>query len=159
MKELDSYLNDHLAGAVGALELIAHWAKLYQGKPLGAFFTDLQAEIKADQDTLCDLMRCLGVEESKVRQASAWAAEKLGRARIVIAGEDPGSLGLVLALEGLIMGITGKQLLWRSLDAAKLPKTEGFDFKELQRCAEEQIERTEAQRIRAAQQAFANPAD
>jgi hypothetical protein len=45
------------------------------------------------------------------------------------------------------------------LDAAKLPKTEGFDFKELQRRAEEQIERTEAQRIRAAQQAFANPAD
>jgi hypothetical protein len=159
MKELDSYLNDHLAGAVGALELIAHWAKLYQGKPLGAFFTDLQAEIKADQDTLRDLMHCLGVEESKVRQASAWAAEKLGRARLVIAGEDPGSLGLVLALEGLIMGITGKQLLWRSLDAANLPKTEGFDFKELQRRAEGQIERTEAQRIRAAKQAFANPAD
>jgi hypothetical protein len=159
MKQLDSYLNDHLAGAVGALELIAHWAKLYQGKPLGAFFTDLQAEIKADQDRLRNLMRCLGVEESKVRQAGAWAAEKFGRARIVTAGDEPGSLGLVLVLEGLIMGITGKQLLWRSLDAANLPKTEGFDFKELQRRAEEQIERTEVERIRAAQQAFANPAD
>jgi hypothetical protein len=157
MKELDSYLNDHLAGAVGALELIAHWAKLYQGKPLGAFFTDLQAEITADQDTLRDLMRCLGVEESKVRQASAWAAEKLGRARIVIAGDEPGSLGLVLALEGLIMGITGKRLLWRALGAVNLTKTEGFDFKEFQRRAEEQIERTEAERIRAAQQVFADP--
>jgi hypothetical protein len=159
MKELDSYLNDHLAGSVGALELIAHWRKLCRGKPLGEFFDGLEAEISADQDTLRDLMRCLGVEESKMRQASAWAAEKLGRARIVIAGDEPGSLGLVLALEGLIMGITGKQLLWRSLDAANLPKTEGFDFKELQRRAEEQIERTEAERIRAAQQAFANPAD
>lgn len=157
MKELDSYLNDHLAGAVGALELIAHWAKLHEGKPLGVFFDDLQADITADQDTLRDVMRCLGVEESKMRQASAWAAEKLGRARIVIAGDEPGSLGLVLALEGLIMGITGKQLLWRSLDAAKLPKTEGFDFKELQRRAGEQIERTEAQRIRAAHQVFADP--
>jgi hypothetical protein len=157
MKELDSYLNDHLAGAVGALELIAHWAKLYQGKPLGAFFTDLQTEITADQDTLRDLMRCLGVEESKMRQASAWAAEKLGRARIVIAGDEPGSLGLVLALEGLIMGITGKQLLWRTLGAVNLPKTGGFDFKELQRRAEEQVERTEAERIRAAQQVFADP--
>jgi hypothetical protein len=156
VKELDSYLNDHLAGSVGALELIAHWAKLCRGKPLGAFFDTLEAEITADQDTLRDLMRCLGVEESKVRQVTAWAAEKLGRARIVIAGDEPGGLGLVLALDGLIMGITGKQLLWRALGAANLPKTEGFDFKELQRRAEEQIERTEAERIRAARRAFAD---
>jgi hypothetical protein len=150
VKELDSYLNDHLAGSIGAIELIAHWAKLYQGEPRGAFFTDLEAEIKADQDRLRDLMRCLGVEESKVRQAGAWAAEKLGLARFVIAGDEPGGLGLVLVLEGLIMGITGKQLLWRALDAANLPKAEGFDFKELQRRAEAQIERIEAERIRAA---------
>ena len=159
MKELDSYLNDHLAGSVAAIELIAHWSKLCGGKPLGEFFDGLEAEISVDQETLRDLMRCLGVEESKVRQASAWAAEKLGRARIVIAGDEPGGLGLVLALEGLIMGITGKQLLWRSLDAANLPKTEGFDFKELQRRAEGQIKRAEVERIRAAQQAFASPVD
>jgi hypothetical protein len=157
MKELDSYLNDHLAGSVGALELLAHWAKLYRGKPLGAFFADLESEIKADQNTLRDLMRCLGVEESKVRQAGAWAAEKLGLARFVIAGGEPGGLGLVLVLEGLIMGITGKQLLWRALDAANLPKAEGFDFKELQRRAEEQIERIEAERIQAARRAFPDP--
>ena len=157
MKELDSYLNDHLAGSIGAIELIAHWAKLYQGKPLGAFFTDLESEIKADQDRLRDLMRCLGVEESKMRQAGAWAAEKLGLARFLIAGGEPGGLGLVLVLEGLIIGITGKQLLWRALDAANLPKAEGFDFKELQRRAEEQIERIEAERIRAARQAFPDP--
>jgi len=157
VKELDSYLNDHLAGSIGAIELIAHWAKLYRGKPLGAFFTDLESEIKADQDRLRDLMRCLGVEESKVRQAGAWAAEKLGLARFVIAGDEPGGLGLVLVLEGLIMGITGKQLLWRALDAANLPKAEGFDFKELQRRAEEQIKRTEAERIRAARRAFPDP--
>jgi hypothetical protein len=38
MKELDSYLNDHLAGSVGALELLDHWIKLYKGKPLANFF-------------------------------------------------------------------------------------------------------------------------
>jgi hypothetical protein len=157
VKELDSYLNDHLAGSIGAIELIAHWVKLYQGKPLGAFFTDLESEIRTDQDRLRDLMRCLGVEESKVRQAGAWAAEKLGLARFVIAGGEPGGLGLVLVLEGLIMGITGKQLLWRALDAANLPKAEGFDFKELQRRAEEQIERIEAERIQAARRAFPDP--
>jgi hypothetical protein len=150
VKELDSYLNDHLAGSVGAIELLAHWAKLYHGKPLGAFFSNLESEIKADQDTLRDLMRSLGVKESKVRQAGAWAAEKLGFARFLIAGNERGGLGLVLALEALIMGLTGKQLLWRALGAANLPKAQGFDFKELQRLAEGQIERIEAERIRAA---------
>jgi hypothetical protein len=38
VKDFDSYLNDHLAGSVAALELIAHCAHLYKGIPLGAFF-------------------------------------------------------------------------------------------------------------------------
>ncbi len=156
MKELDSYLNDHIAGSVAALELIARWAQLYKDKPLGAFFIELEAEIHADQEILRRLMRSLGVEESKVRQAGAWAAEKVGRARFMIAGEEADGLGLVLALEGLIMGIAGKKLLWRALAAANLPKLEAFDFEDLQRRAEQQIERTEAERIQAARRAFAS---
>ena len=50
-----------------------------------------------------------------MRQAGAWVAEKVGRARLIIAGDEPGSLGLVLTLEGLIIGVTGKKLLWRAL--------------------------------------------
>jgi hypothetical protein len=108
MKQLDSYLNDHLAGSVGALELLGHWAHLHEGKPLGAFFSQIEKEIRADQDTLCDLMRRLGIEESNIRRAGAWAAEKVGRARLMIAGDEPGSLGLVLTFEGLVMGVVGK---------------------------------------------------
>ena len=74
----------------------------------------------------------------------------------MIERDEPGSLGLGLTLEGLIMGITGKKLLWRALAAANLPQLSGYDFKELERRAEQQIERTEAERIRAARQAFAN---
>src|SRR5213592_2946795 len=103
----------------------------------------------------CAIMRTLGVEESKVRQAGAWAAEKVGRARLIIAGDEPGSLGLVLTLEGLIMGVTGKKLMWRALAAAKLPRLNSCNFEELQRRAEQQIERIEAERISAVRQAFA----
>jgi len=119
MKDLDSYLNDHLAGSISALEVIDHWAEAHKGEPLGIFFVEIESEIKADQDTLRDAMRTIGVEESKVRKAGAWAAEKLGRVRLIIAGDEPGSLGLVLTLEGLIMGVTGKRLMWASLAAAK----------------------------------------
>jgi len=155
MKDLDSYLNDHLAGSISALELIAHWAKVHKGEPLGSFFVETEREIKADQDTLRDVMRTLGVEESKVRQAGAWAAEKVGRARLMIAGDEQGSLGLVLTLEGLIMGVTGKKLMWRALAAAKLPGLNSYNFEQLQRRAEQQVERIEAERISAVCQAFA----
>jgi hypothetical protein len=159
VKELDSYLNDHLAGSVSALELIAHWAQLYKGKPLGAFFTDIEAEIRADQSTLRDLMRSLGIEESNVRRVGAWVAEKVGRARFIIAGNAPEGLGLVLTLEGLIMGITGKKFLWRVLAATNLPKVKGFNFEELQRRAEQQIERVETERIRAARRVLESGSD
>ena len=99
MKDLDSYLNDHLAGSISALELIAHWVEVHKAEPLRLFFVEIEREIKADQDKLRDVMRTLGIEESKLRKASAWAAEKVGRARMRIAGDEPGSLGLVLTLE------------------------------------------------------------
>ena len=73
MKELDSYLNDHLAGSVGALELTAHWTQLHRGKPLGIFFSHIDAEIRADQNVLRNLMHHLGVEESSLRRAGACA--------------------------------------------------------------------------------------
>jgi len=154
MKDLDSYLNDHLAGSISALEVIDHWAEAHKGGSLGSFFVQIETEIKADQETLRGIMRILGVEESKMRKAGAWAAEKLGRARLIIAGDEPGSLGLVLTLEGLIMGVTGKKLLWASLAAVKLPALNTYNFEQLQRRAEQQIERIEAERMSAVRQAF-----
>ena len=155
MKDLDSYLNDHLAGSVSALELLAHWAEAHKGEPLGNFFLEIEREIKADQDKLRDVMRVLGVEESKVRKASAWAAEKIGRVRLIIAGDEPGSLGLILTLEGLIMGVTGKKGMWGALAATNLPLLKSYNLEQLQLRAEQQVERIEAKRISVVRQAFA----
>ena len=67
MKDLDSYLNDHLAGSISALELIAHCVDVHKGEPLGSFsFVEIEREIKADQEMLRGIMRTLGIEESKM---------------------------------------------------------------------------------------------
>src|SRR5437870_3865010 len=132
MRELDSYLNDHLAGSVGALELVDHWSELYDGRPLAKFLSALRKDIKADQKTLRELMRALGTKESSVRPAGAWVAEKLSRARFAVASDDAGGLGLVLALETMVMGITGKKLLWRALAASDLPRKANIDFVEME---------------------------
>lgn len=155
MKELASYLNDHLAGSVSALELLDHYSHVYKGNPLGLFFSEMQAEIRADQATLREVMHSLGIKESNLRKASAWVAEKAGQARLMIAGDEPRGLGLVLTLEGLIMGVKGKTLVWRTLAAAKLPQIDRYDFEQLQHRAEQQIDRIEVERIRIVQHAFA----
>lgn len=154
MKELDSYLNDHLAGSVGALELIGHCAHLYEGESLGVFFADMKAQIRADQDTLRNLMHRLGIEESKARQVGAWAGEKVSRALLTLAGNKPNGLGLLLVLEGLVMGVSAKRLLWRALSAANLPKLNDIDFDRLQRRASEQLRRVQAQQLRSARRAL-----
>ncbi|HEX4696978.1 MAG TPA: hypothetical protein VH254_04850 [Candidatus Udaeobacter sp.] len=156
MKELDSYLNDHLAGSVSALELTAHWMDAHKGAPLDSLFGQIETEIKADQDKLRDVMRSLGVKESRVRKAGAWAAEKFGRARLMIAGDERDGLGLVLTLEGLILGVQGKKLMWRALATLNLQELKDFNFEELQRRAQQQMERMNAERLRAAQRVFTN---
>ena len=53
------------------------------------------------------------------------------------------------------MGVTGKKLVWRALAAANLPQLNGYDFEKLQRRAQQQIERIEAERVWAVRDAFA----
>jgi len=156
LKNLDIYLNDHLAGAVAALEFLANLREQHKDEPLGDVFGALKVDIDADKEVLREVMRSLGIEESTVRQTGAWAAEKVARARLKIAGDQP---GLVLALEGLIMGINGKRMLWRSLAVAKVLNPAKWNFEKLERGAKDQIERAEAARIQAAQRAFHGASD
>lgn len=156
MEDLSSYLNDHLAGSVGALELLDRLVDIYQGKPLGRFFTDLRQEIEADQETLKTLIDRLGQEESTVRKAGAWVMEKISRAKIQPGETGEGEMGLFLALEGLALGITGKTALWRALTAASatVPQLRSLDYAALEKRAEEQHDRVEAKRLEIAREIF-----
>ena len=81
MKALTSYMNDHLAGAVAALEMLQHLIAAHKGRPLEIFFTDLRRDIKADVDVLHKLIGTTHTRESIVRKAAAWIAEKLATER------------------------------------------------------------------------------
>jgi hypothetical protein len=150
------YLNDHLAGSVAALELIEHLAKNYPDTTLERFFAELHADISADQDVLRDLLHTFGAKESTIRKAGAWLAEKVGRAKFGLEENEVSGTGLLEALEGLAMGITGKQLLWRALAAAAetVPQLAGLDYAKLEQRAIEQRDRVEQKRLAAAREAF-----
>jgi hypothetical protein len=156
VKQLAVYLNDHLAGSVAAIELLDHLIKTYQGQPLAKFFADLRDDVSADQEVLRKLLKKFKAGESPIRKAGGWLAEKFSRVKLLAGGEKVGELGSVQALEALVLGITGKQLLWRSLSATigNSPLLKGIDLEQLEERAIEQIERVEAKRLETAREAF-----
>ncbi|MEY2601199.1 MAG: hypothetical protein QOJ36_518 [Verrucomicrobiota bacterium] len=159
MKKLAVYLNDHLAGSVAAIELLDHLIKEQTDQPLEKFLVDLREDIERDQKVLRDLIRKLDLGESAVRKAGAWITEKLGRAKFAGIGEQFSDLGLMQALEGLALGIKGKELLWRALQTveANLSQLQGIDLKRLGLRAREQFERVEKERLHLAREALATP--
>lgn len=156
MEELNDYLNDHLAGSVGALELLDRLVEACQGKPLERFFRELRDDIQQDQEQLKELMQKLGVGESAIRKTGAWIAEKLSRPKIELGDGSTEETGIFLALEALVLGITGKRSLWRALQCASraVPALARLDYSGLEKRAIEQCEKVEARRLEIARTVF-----
>lgn len=153
--DLGTYLRDHYAGGIGAVELLEHLAKTHEDKPLGTFFKGLLGDVDSDLETLRGLMSALGFEESRVRNAGAWMAEKVGRVKLGSGSETYG-LPLFQALETLAIGITGKRLLWRALGQVREahPGLKSIDFAALEKRAHEQFDRVETARLKIAEATF-----
>ena len=156
MEHLVGYLNDHLAGSVAALELLQRLVETYQDQPLGEFFQALRVEIESDQAVLKGLLRTLGEEESTMRKAGAWIVEKLSRSKIQLDPSNEGEMGLFLALEALVLGITGKHALWHALAVASaaIPALARLDYTNLIQKAVAQRDAVEAKRQEVARSVF-----
>jgi hypothetical protein len=156
MEDLSDYLNDHLAGSVAALELLDRMIVACQGKSLEGFIRQLREDIHDDQEKLEELIEKLGASEGGVRKAGAWIAEKLSRPKIDLGEGSKEEIGVFLALEVLLLGITGKRSLWRALQAASrtVPALARLDYSGLEKRAIEQCEQVEARRLEIARQVF-----
>ncbi len=154
---LTTYLNDHLAGSVAALDLLDDLIADPVEPDDVQFFTELRGKIEADQEVLRDLIQALGSSESPVRKAAGWMAEKVSSLKL--RWDDPGNHGLrhFESLEALAFGIQGKLSLWRALEvvAPTVPELEKLDLERYQRRAETQYAGVERRRLNAAQAAFA----
>lgn len=151
MAHLHTYLNDHLAGSVAALDLLDHLIKSSSDPDWAAFFRELKDDIAADQEALRSLLAKVGGEESTPKKALAWLAEKVGHLKLQSVAQD-NPAGLHQALEGLSLGITGKRALWRSLaaSAATIPGLGGIDYARLEARATEQFARVDAESVKIA---------
>lgn len=145
---IDLYLNDHLAGSMGAVELVEHWAATRRATELGNFFQTLGDNIRRDRQTLEQIMEVLGISQSAMRKAAGWLAEKAARLKMGASQTD--DMELFQSLESLALGITGKKALWSALKACALPELQSFDFAHLEQRAANQFTEVETHRIEIA---------
>jgi hypothetical protein len=155
-KHIATYLNDHLAGAAAALELLEHLETEHAGTDVGRFAAELRADIATDREELEALINRLGVSESRTRKAAGWLGEKAAQLKLRLDDLTDGALRLHETLEALSLGIEGKRSLWRALAAAAedSPALRVADYEALARRAEDQRGRVEVKRLEAARKAL-----
>jgi hypothetical protein len=151
-RRLDVYLNDHLAGATGGIELCRRALRENSGTDLGAFLERLLAEIAEDRRTLEEITLRLGTDRSPFKPAAAWALEKAGRMKLNgrVRGYSP--LSRLIELEALQAGVSAKRSLWQVLRAAfpEDPRLQGVNLDLLVDRADRQLAEIETQRLAAA---------
>ena len=156
MRHLATYLNDHLAGSVAAVELLEHLEETHAGSDVGRFIAELRVDVEADRQELKTLMGQLQIDESVTRKATAWLAGKATEIKLQLDDSEGGELRLFESLEALSLGIEGKRLLWLALAAAaeEAPAFRLLDYKSLVRRAEDQRNQVEERRLEACKKAL-----
>ncbi len=155
--QLATYLNDHLAGSMTAIDLAEKAAEKNRGSRLGVFLAELLKEIDEDRLTLEGIMERLGVEKGGVKASAGRVVEKVSRLRLHEKVTGDADLSRVLELETLIMGVTGKLQLWHSLQesTASDSRLAGVGLDTLVRRAHDQLAGLDDHHREAARSAFA----
>jgi hypothetical protein len=155
-RRLAIYLNDHLAGSVVGTELAKRALRENRGTAFEEPLEWLLARIEEDRATLERILEELGVRKSRMKTSLALVLERLGRLKLngQLTGYSP--LSRLVELEGLSLGVTGKLALWENLReiAPEEPGLAAFDFAELIRRAQEQLEHLREQRLAASRLAL-----
>jgi hypothetical protein len=154
-EHLATYLNDHLAGANLALELLDHF--ITEDSAEASILVPLRKEIEEDRQALKALMATVGVAESRLRKAGSWFAGQLSEAKFNVDDDLNGPMRRFERLEALSIGIEGKLALWRALDEARGQNAalSSLDYEKLRQRASNQRSRVEALRLQAAGTALA----
>jgi hypothetical protein len=155
-RPLDSYLNDHLAGASFGSDLAKQICRRGEGTALEARFRRIAEEIDEDRQTLAAMMDALDITRNPLKEAGGWAVEKWSRLKFSGATAMDPAYGNFMAVEALCIGVLGKRSLWVALEAVGYGEQnlEGFDLPELIRRADRQHDTLEKARLELAKGMF-----
>ena len=155
---LDTYLNDHLAGATAGVNIAEMAAEEHKQDEHGQFFGQIAMEIKEDYATLQDLMAGLAIEPSATKTAAAEVGSKVMQPKFTSGDDD--ALNAFVTCETLSIGVEGKVCMWRALQTIEdsNPTLADADLDGLLARAEDQRSRLEDMRLQLAPGALAHTA-
>jgi hypothetical protein len=156
-KRFHLYLQDHLAAAVGGVELAGRASRTEADTDFGPPLHALQRDIEQDAVQLRELVEALGATPKiPLKEGAVWLAEKLARLKLNDRVATRSPLGRLYELEGLQTAVTGKRGLWQSLleTIPAEPRLAHFDLRGLLERADEQRARVAELHDRAARLAF-----
>jgi hypothetical protein len=112
---LGIYLNDHLAGATGGVQLARRVAGSHRDPAADGALQRLAAEVAQDRAALEDMMAALGIPVRAYKVYAAWIGEKAARLKFngYLLARSP--LSGLEELEMLWLGVEGKAAGWRTL--------------------------------------------
>jgi hypothetical protein len=79
---LATYCNDHIAAAAGGIELVNRMLGEHRGTEHEGPLRQLLGELQEEKTSLTALTRAMGFPVRQYKQAAAWVAEKLSRAKL-----------------------------------------------------------------------------
>jgi len=151
---LSTYLADHLAGSVHAIEVLKAIRQHHSADPLGEFAANILKEVETDRATLQNLAERVGAGSSNVKEITSWISEKFSRLKLRQGSKY--DLGTFEALEFLVLGIHGKLSMWNALAVLALTDSRlvGLDFEHLAARATTQRDQVDQRRLEIAPQAL-----
>ena len=114
MDKLETYLSDHLSGSIVAIDLARRRASSQGDDEIGTALRGFAAEVERDQRTLRNVIASLDASPSMIKELIASGTAWVDSIRNAL--NLPGAPNLVRDLELLIMGVRGKELLWKALE-------------------------------------------
>jgi hypothetical protein len=148
---LVTYLNDHLAGAQIAVQLLEAMRDQHDDQEFRQFASVLLPEIQADDQMLRRIAEEKGSGPSGIKQVGGWLLEKAARLKLGHAGSK--NFALFESLELLALGVQGKLSLWKALRVTSDQdvRLREYDFESLIVRAERQYDEVEGLRLKLAQ--------
>ena len=151
---VQTYINDHLAGAAHAMSLLAHLQSKHPSDPVGLFASKLLAEVKSDYETLQGIAIRIDAGSSALKETVSRLGEKIGRFKL----DDHGAISFETfeCFEFMVLGIHGKRALWQALAACSANdlRLRNVNYDELIGRAEQQEATVESLRVGIAKKVF-----